>query len=44
LLPGGRLAKALQMTFLLAGFVSLLFFLVFPVVDSLIPEDPALDV
>jgi TM2 domain-containing membrane protein YozV len=43
-LPGGRIAKALQMFVILAGLVGLLFLVIFPYVDSLIPEDPALDV
>ena len=42
-LPGGRIAKFLQFTVILAAFISLLFFVIFPFVENLIAEDPALN-
>lgn len=43
LLPGGRLAKAIQFALIVLGFVALLFFVVFPFIETLIPEDPSLN-
>lgn len=43
LLPGGRLAKAIQFALIVLGFVALLFFGVFPFIETLIPEDPSLN-
>lgn len=42
-LPGGKIVKLLQVLVLLAGFISLLFFVIFPLVDTYLPEDPALN-
>lgn len=43
LLPGGRVAKVIQLI-LLAGIVlALLIFVIFPMVDSLIPQEPAIN-
>jgi hypothetical protein len=44
LLPGGKLAKIIQMSLLVIGSLVFLVFVAFPFIDSLIPEDPALDV
>jgi hypothetical protein len=42
-LPGGKVAKFLQVAALAAAFVALLFFVIFPLVDSYIPEDPSIN-
>jgi hypothetical protein len=42
-LPGGKLAKLLQVFVLMAAFVALLFFVIFPLVDTYLPEDPSLN-
>lgn len=42
-LRGGNLAKVLQILLLVIGFIALLFFVVFPTVDTLIPEDPSIN-
>ena len=44
LLPGGNLAKIIQMSLLVIGSLVFLVFVAFPFIDSLIPEDPALGV
>ena len=42
-LPGGKFAKFLQMTVLLAVVVATLFFVVFPFVDSILQQEPAVN-
>jgi hypothetical protein len=43
ILPGGKVTKVLLLIALAAAVLALLFFLVFPIVDSLIPEDPSIN-
>lgn len=42
-LPGGNVAKVIQVIALVAGLVSFLFFVAFPLVDSYIPEGPSIN-
>lgn len=42
-LPGGKLAKLLQLTVLALAVVALLIFLVFPWLDSIVPEGPSIN-
>ena len=42
-LPGGPFAKMAQMVAIIGAFVAILFFVVFPAVDALIPEDPSIN-
>ncbi|MEN9992633.1 MAG: hypothetical protein RLY83_203 [Actinomycetota bacterium] len=42
-LPGGKVAKMAQMVTIILAFVAVLFFVVFPAVDPLIPEDPSIN-
>lgn len=43
ILPGGPLLKWLQLTVLAAGFVAVLFYVVFPYVDAVIAVDPVVN-
>jgi hypothetical protein len=42
-LPGGKVAKALQLLLLSAAVLAILMLWVFPFADSLIPQDPSID-
>jgi hypothetical protein len=42
-LPGGKVAKLLQLAALTAALLAFLFFVAFPIVDSYIPEDPSIN-
>jgi hypothetical protein len=42
-LPGGRLVKGLQLVALAAIAVAFLFFVAFPLFDSLFVQDPSID-
>jgi hypothetical protein len=42
-LPGGRLAKGLQVIAIVAVVVAFLFFGAFPLFDSLLVQDPSID-
>jgi hypothetical protein len=42
-LLGGKFAKFIQVAVLMIAFVSLLFFVVFPLVDTYLPEDPSIN-
>lgn len=42
-LPGGKVAKWAQLAVILVAVVALLFFVIFPAVDTLIPEDPSIN-
>lgn len=42
-LPGGKLAKWLQLIVLALAVVAILLFLVFPWLDSVVPEDPSIN-
>jgi hypothetical protein len=42
-LPGGRLAKGLQLLGLAAVVITFLFFVAFPLFDSLFIQDPSID-
>ncbi len=43
LLPGNFVLKVLQVVVLLAFVVSVLFFIVFPFVETLFPEEPSVN-
>jgi hypothetical protein len=42
-LPGGKVAKLLQVAALTSALLALLFFAIFPLVDSYFPEDPSIN-
>lgn len=42
-LRGGKIAKFLQLLILTSAFIAFLFFLAFPALDTLIPEDPSIN-
>jgi hypothetical protein len=42
-LPGGKVTKVFLLIALAVAALALLFFLVFPFVDSLMPEDPSIN-
>lgn len=42
-LPGGKFAKFMQLLLLATGFIAFLFFIAFPELASLIPEDPSIN-
>ncbi len=42
-LPGNKFLKFIQLAIIAIAFVSLLFFVIFPFVDSILPEDPSVN-
>lgn len=42
-LPGGKVAKWAQIALIFLTVIAILFFVVFPAVDTLIPEDPSIN-
>lgn len=42
-LRGGKVAKFLQLLMLVTAFIAFLFFVAFPAINTLIPEDPSIN-